>query len=162
MRKRPAKRLVTVALCVITVVVLGGLQPLFFGVQTFFGINALTILLPLSGVFMVVTGLHLYQTWPRVRVWFKRNPDKAKQRDKLQRMTVVIAFVLILAYDIASAWYYALSVGIASLPLGSIRVWSWVATALLVVHVAQRWRLTVSYFRPAVVSCKIQAARQQH
>ncbi len=59
MRKRPAKRLVTVALCVITVVVLGGLQPLFFGVQTFFGINALTILLPLSGSYFrpaVVSG----------------------------------------------------------------------------------------------------------
>lgn len=54
-RKRSAKRVVTVALFLVTVVMLGGLQPLLFGVQTFFGVNALAILLPLSGVFMVIT-----------------------------------------------------------------------------------------------------------
>lgn len=147
LRKKPAKRLVTVALFLVTVVLLGGLQPLLFGVQTFFGVNALAILLPLSFVFMVITGFHVYQTWPRLRFWFKKNPDKSKQRDKIQRMVVLISFVVILSYDIVLGWYYALSYGVSKMPVESLRIWSWLATGLLAIHVAQRWRLTFSYFK---------------
>lgn len=148
MRKRSAKRAVTIALVVVTIAQLGGIQPMFFSVQTVAGINILAFLLPLSFVFMVLAGLHLYQTWPLARAWLKRSQDKAKQRDKVQRMVVLISFVLILGSDIAFAWYYALKDGIAGMPMESIRIWSWVATGLLMVHVWQRWRLTLSYFKP--------------
>jgi hypothetical protein len=147
-RKRPAKRVVTIALVVVTLVQLSGLQLLFLGVHTFAGINALAFLLPLSSVFMVLVGLHLYQTWPLARAWLKKSKDKAKQRDKAQRMLVLLAFVLILGSDMVVAWYYAVKYGIAGMPMESIRLWSWVATGFLVVHVWQRWRLTLSYFRP--------------
>ncbi len=147
LRKRPAKRLVTVTLFLVTVVLLGGLQPLLFGVQTFFGVNALAILLPLSFVFMVIAGFHIYQTWPRLRFWFKKSPDTSKQRDKIKRMVVLISFVVVLTYDIVLGWYYALSYGVAEMPVESLRPWSWLATGLLAIHVAQRWRLTFSYFK---------------
>jgi len=139
---------VTIALIAITIIVLGGIQPMFFGVKTYFGVNLLAIMLPLSGVFMVITGLHLYQNWPLLRLWFKQSASPKKLRDKRQRMVVLIAFVLILGSDIASAWYYALRYGLDGMPMAQIRIWSWVATALLVVHVWQRWRLTASYFQP--------------
>jgi hypothetical protein len=91
--------------------------------------------------------LHLYQTWPLVRVWFKKSNDKEKKRDRLQRIPTLVAFVVVMSYDVASAWYYALEYGIDAMPMESIRLCSWVATGLLAVHVWQRWRLTFSYFR---------------
>ncbi len=147
MRKRAAKRIVTIALFLVTFILLASMQPVFFGVQTYFGINPLIILLPISFVCIVLICLHLYQNWPLLLFWFKRNPDKKKQRDRIQRMAVLIAFVLVLGYDISSAWYYALSVGIDGAPMGTIRLWSWVATGLLAIHVWQRWRLTFFYFK---------------
>jgi len=136
-----------VALFLVTVVLLGGLQPLLFGVRTFFGINALAILLPLSGVFMVIAGFHIYQTWSRLRFWFKKSPDKAKQRDKILRVVVLLSFVVVLSYDIALGWYYALSYGVSRMPVEHLGIWSWIATGLLAIHVAQRWRLTCSCFK---------------
>lgn len=147
MRTRFWKRVVTIAIVVMTVVMLGGIQPMFFGVKTYFGVNLLAIMLPLSFVFMVVTGLHLYQNWPLLRLWFKKGSAPKKRWDKRQRMVVLISFVAILGYDIASAWYHALKDGLDGMPMGQIRIWSWVATAFLFVHVWQRWRLTVSYFK---------------
>lgn len=35
------------------------------------------------------------------------------------------------------------------MPVEALRPWSWLATALLAVHVAQRWRLTFSTFKPS-------------
>lgn len=147
MRRRAAKRAVTIALLVVTFVLLASMQPVFFGVQSYFGINPLLILLPMSFVCIVLMCLHLYQNWQLFLTWFRKSSDKAKQRDKIQRMAVLIAFMVILAYDISTAWYYALTVGIAGAPVGMIRAWSWVATALLAVHIWQRWRLTFSYFK---------------
>ena len=147
MRTRAWKRAVTIALIVITIVVVGGIQPMFFGVRTYFGVNLLAIMLPLSFVFMVIAGLHLYQTWPLLRLWFKKSGNPKKRRDKRKRMVVLISFVVIIGCDIASAWYYALRYGLDGMPMAQIRLWSWVATGFLVVHVWQRWRLTVSYFK---------------
>jgi len=139
MRKRAAKRIVTIALFVVTFVLLASMQPVFFGVKTYFGINPLLILLPISFCCIVLICLHLYQNWSLLVSWFKKSPDKKKQRDKMQRMAILIAFMLILGYDISSAWYYALKVGITGAPIETIRLWSWVATGLLAVHVWQRW-----------------------
>jgi hypothetical protein len=147
MRKRPAKRAVTIALFVVTFILLASMQPVFFGLQSYFGVNPLLILLSISFVCIVLMCLHVYQNWPLFLAWFKRSPDKSKQREKILRMAVLMAFVVVLAYDISTAWYYALSVGIAGAPIGMIRAWSWVATALLAVHIWQRWRLTFSYFK---------------
>lgn len=147
MRTSSWKRVVTVTMFVVAVVMIGALQPMFFGVRTYFGLNPLTFLLPTSAVFIILMSLHLYQTWPLVRVWFKKSTDNEKKRDRLQRIAVLVAFVVVMSYDIASAWYYALNYGIYGMPMESIRLWSWVATGLLAVHVWQRWRLTFSYFR---------------
>ncbi len=147
MRKRAAKRAITIALFVAIFVLLAAMEPVFFGVRSYFGTNPLLILLPLSFICIVLMCLHLYQNWPLFLAWFKKSPDKKKQRDKIQRMAVLIAFILVLSYDISSAWYYALTVGIAGSPIGTIRLWSWVSTALLAIHVWQRWRLTFSYFK---------------
>ena len=38
-------------------------------------------------------------------------------------------------------------VGIAGAPMGTVRLWSWVATGLLTIHIWQRWRLTFFYFK---------------
>lgn len=62
-------------------------------------------------------------------------------------MVVLISFVVILTYDIAIGWYYALSYGVSNMPVEKLRIWSWLATGLLAIHVAQRWRLTFSYFK---------------
>jgi len=132
---------------VVAVIMIGGLQPMFFGEREYFGENPLTFLLPTSAVFIVLMSFHLYQTWPLVRLWFKKSKNKEKRRDQLQRIPVVVAFVVIMSYDISSAWYYAVKYGIEAMPMESIRLWSWIATGLLAVHVWQRWRLTFSYFR---------------
>ena len=147
MRTKAWKRRVTIALVIATIIMLGGMQPMFFGVKTFFDINVLTFLLPMSGVFITIACLHLYQTWPLLKLWFKKSLDSKKKWDKRKRMVVLISFIAILSYDIAYAWYYAVKYGIDGMPMETIRVWSWVATGLLVVHVYQRWRLTVSYFK---------------
>jgi hypothetical protein len=148
MRKKATKRVITIAMFLVTFILLAGMQPVFFGAQTYFGINPLLILLPISFLCIVLICLHLYQNWQLLLFWFKKSPDKKKQRDKIQRMAVLIAFIIILGYDISSAWYYALTVGIAESPIENIRLWSWVATVLLAVHVWQRWKLTFSYFKP--------------
>ena len=43
-RTKAWKRLVTIALVVITIVMIGGIQPMFFHVKTYFGINLLVII----------------------------------------------------------------------------------------------------------------------
>jgi hypothetical protein len=81
--------------------------------------------------------------------WFKKSPDKKKQRDKIQRAVVLMTFMLALVCALAFGWFEA----IKSLregqppPLESMRIFLWVAFGLLAVHVWQRWRLTLSYFR---------------
>jgi hypothetical protein len=80
--------------------------------------------------------------------WFKKSPDRKKQRAKMWRAAVLIVFMLVIAYDLAFAWYETLSKGKEILGiLDYIRIWSWVAWGLLAIHVWQRWRLTFSYFR---------------
>jgi membrane protease YdiL (CAAX protease family) len=148
MRKRGAKRIVTILLVIFNVVLFAIMQPAFFGVRTYFGLDPRLIVMPVSFVTIIIIVLHLYQNWPLLLSWFKKSLDKKKQREKIWRMAVLIAFICILGYDIISAWYQALTGGgMAEVPVESIRVWSWVATALLAIHVWQRWRLTFSYFK---------------
>lgn len=63
-------------------------------------------------------------------------------------MAVLIAFMLVLSYDISSAWYAAVTGEVNEVTIKSIRVWNWVATGLLAIHVWQRWSLTFSYLKP--------------
>jgi membrane protein YdbS with pleckstrin-like domain len=148
-RKKAAKRIVTIALLLLTSIFLAILQPVFFGVKTYFGIDPRLILLPLSFVCIVMICCHLYQNWPLMLAWFKKSPDRKKRRDKLWRMVVLIVFMLVLAYDLAFAWYEALTSEKKEILeiLDYMKIWSWVATGLLAVHVWQRWKLTFSYFK---------------
>lgn len=140
--------MVTIALCIACFVIIAGMQPVFFGVRTYFGIDPRLILLPISSLCIVLICLHLCQNWLLLLAWFKRSPGKKKQREKIQRMAVLIAFMLVLSYDISSAWYAAVTGEVNEVTIKSIRVWNWVATGLLAIHVWQRWSLTFSYLKP--------------
>jgi hypothetical protein len=81
--------------------------------------------------------------------WFKKSPDKKKQRAKRWRALVLIAFILVLGYGISSAWHAALTHKGAEmlLVLRSMQFSTYLSTVFLAIHVWQRWRLTFSYFK---------------
>ncbi len=145
---RTAKRSLTITLFIVAFVEIAGLQPLFFGVRTYFGIDPRLILLPISFVFLVFMFLHLYQNWSLLLSWFRKSPDKKKLRNKMQRMIILMLLVVVLGIDLTIAWSEALTKGMDEISFEAIRAWSWVATLLLAVHVWQRWRITWSYFKP--------------
>ena len=149
MRKSGAKRVVTIIMLIVTVIQLANIQPVFFGVRTYFGLNPVVFILPMSFICIVFYVLHLYQQWPLMLAWFKKSPDKKKQRGKIWRAVVLMIFVLALVCTLATSWFEA----IKSLregqppPLERMRIFMWVAFVFLAIHVWQRWRLTFSYFR---------------
>ena len=143
MRKSRAKRIVTIIMLITTVIQFALIQPVFFGVHLYFGLIPTVFILPMSFICIVFYVLHLYQQWPLMLAWFKKSPDKKKQRDKTQRAVVLMTFMLVLVFALAVGWYEALtSVGGEPPPFETIRIFSWVAYGLLAVHVWQRWRLT--------------------
>jgi hypothetical protein len=149
MRKSRAKRIVIIIMLIVTVIQIALIQPAFFGVHRYFGLIPIVFVLPMSFICIVFYVLHLYQQWPLMLAWFKKSPDKKKQRDKTWRAVVLIAFMLALVCTMSFGWYESLK----SLregqppPLESMRIFMWVAFAFLAIHVWQRWRLTFSYFR---------------
>ena len=149
MRKSRAKRIVTIIMLITTIIQIALIQPTFFGVTSYFGLIPTVFILPMSFICMVFYVLHLYQHWQLMLAWFKKSPDKKKQRAKMWRAVVLIAFMLALVCALAFSWIEV----IKSLregqppPLDSMRIFMWVAFGLLAVHVWQRWRLTLSYFR---------------
>jgi hypothetical protein len=149
MRKSRAKRVVTIMMLIVTVIQVVLMQPAFFGVRTYFGLIPIVFVLPMSFICIVFYVLHLYQQWPLMLAWFKKSPDKKKQRDKTWRAVVLVIFMLALVCTLAFGWFEALK----SLregqppPLESMRIFMWIAFLFLAIHVWQRWRLTFSYFR---------------
>jgi hypothetical protein len=149
MRKSRAKRVVTIIMLIVTVIQIALIQPAFFGVLSYFGLIPAVFIMPMSFICIVFYVLHLYQQWPLMLAWFKKSPDKKKQRDKTWRAVVLIALMLAVVCALAFGW----SEGLKSLgegqppPLESMRIFSWVGFGFLAVHVWQRWRLTFSYFR---------------
>jgi hypothetical protein len=149
MRKGEAKRIVTILMVIFTIIDLAVIEPAFFGVRSYFGLIPPVFIMPVSFIAIVLYVLHVYQNWPLMLAWFKKSPDKKKQRDKTWRAIILIIFILVLVYDLAFAWYEMLtSQGKEILSvLDTMRIWSWVAYGFLAIHVWQRWRLTFSYFR---------------
>ena len=147
MRTKRAKQLVTVILVIWYIFFVAITQPLFFEVHTYFGINALFIVMPVAFVCIILFILHVYQNWALMLHLFKKSPDRTKQRDKMQRLVILIAFMLFLGYDIILGWYEALRFGIYEMHMESLRIWFWVATGLIAFHIWQRWRFTLSYFK---------------
>ena len=149
MRKSGAKRIVTIIMLIVTIIDFAVIQPAFFGVHTYFGFPPPVFIMPISFIGIVFYTLHLYQQWPLMLAWFKKSPDKKKQRDKTWRAVVLMTFILALVCTLAFGWFEALK----SLregqppPLESMRIFMWIAFVFLAVHVWQRWRLTFSYFR---------------
>ena len=148
MRKSGAKRVVTILVLIVTIIQIVQVQPALLGVHSYFGLIPIVFILPISFISIVFYSLHVYQHWPLMLAWFKKSPDKKKQRDKTWRMVVLIAFILVLGYDIASGWYETLTSEAKEIPLESMRIWFWLAFVFLAIHVWQRWRLTLSYFKP--------------
>jgi len=147
MRKSGAKRFVIIMVLILSIIQFINIQPAFLGVRTYFGLIPIVFILPISFISIVFYILHVYQQWPLMLAWFKRSPNKKKQRDKTQRAVVLMTFMLVLVCALAVGWYEALtSVGRIP-PIETMRVLSWVAYGLLAIHVWQRWRLTFSYFR---------------
>ena len=149
MRKGGAKRVVTIMMVISYILVLAALQPAYFGVHIYFGLYPAVIIMPISFISIVFTFLHVYQNWQLMLAWFKKSPDKKKQRDKTRRAAVLIALILAVVCALAFGWYEGLkALGEGKPPpLESMRIFSWVAFTLVVIHVWQRWRLTFSYFR---------------
>jgi hypothetical protein len=149
MRRREAKRIVTILMVIFTIMDLAVTQPAVFGVRTYFGLFPPVFIMPVSAIAIVLYILHLYQHWPLMLAWFKKSPDKNKQRDKTWRAVILIAFILVLMYDISFAWYKILTSEGKEIysVIDTMRIWSWVAYGFLAIHVWQRWRLTFSYFR---------------
>ena len=149
MRKSGAKRIVTIMMVILTILFIGIIQPVYFGVRTYFGLDPRLILLPISFISIVCYILHVYQNWPLMLAWFKKSSDKKKQRAKMWRAVVLIAFILVLGYGISSAWHAALTRKGAEmlLVLRSMQFSTYLSTVFLAIHVWQRWRLTFSYFR---------------
>ena len=148
MRKSRAKRIVTIIMLITTIIQFALIQPAFFGVLSYFGLDPLVFALPMSFICIVFYVLHLYQQWPLMLAWFKKSPDKKKQRDKTQRAVVLMTFMLVLVFALDFGWYEALTnVGGGPPPLETMRIFSWVSFVFLAIHVWQRWRLTLSYFR---------------
>ena len=147
MKRNEAKRKVTITLLISNIILLALMQPVFLGVGEYFGIDPRLIIMPVSFLTIIIIVLHLYQNWSLMLSWFKKSPDRKKQRDKVLRLVVLMAFMIVLGYDISKAWYEALTSESAEISIESMRIWSWVATGLLAVHVWQRWRLVFSYFK---------------
>lgn len=147
MRNSGAKRFVTIMVLILSIIQFINIQPAFFGVHTYFGLSPIVFVLPVSFISMVFYVLHVYQHWPLMLAWFKRSPDKKKQRDKTSRAVVLIVFMLVITYSISSAWYEALTNIEGVPPIETMRIWSWAGYGLLVIHVWQRWRLIFSYFQ---------------
>ena len=149
MRKSRAKRVVTIIIVIFTILIIGIMQPLYFGVHSYFGLNPRFIVLPISFISIVFYILHVYQNWPLVLAWFKKSPDKKKQRAKMWRAVVLIAFILVLGYGISNGWREALTRSGAEmlLVLRSMQLGTYLSTVFLIIHVWQRWRLTFSYFK---------------
>ena len=147
MHTKKAKQAVTIAALISYLILLVSMQPAFFGVVTYFGVNAIFIIMPIAFPCIVLFILHVYQNWALMLHLFKKSADRTKQRERIQRLVVLLAFMLILGYDIVLAWYEALRFGIYEMNMESIRIWSWVSTGLIAIHVWQRWRLTLSYFK---------------
>ena len=149
MRRSGAKRVVTIIIVVLTILIVAIMQPLYFGVRTYFGIDPRLIILPISFISIVFYVLHVYQNWLLMLAWFKKSPDRKKQRDKMWRAVVLIAFILVLGYGISSGWHTALTHTRAEilLVLRSMQFSTYLSTLFIVIHVWQRWRLTFSYFR---------------
>jgi protein-S-isoprenylcysteine O-methyltransferase Ste14 len=148
-RKSRAKRVVTIIMLITTGIQFAIVQPVFFGVYSYFGFHPPVFLLPMSFICIVFYVLHLYQQWPLMLAWFKKSPDKKKQRAKTWRAVVLMIFILALVCALAFSWSKVLN----SLregqppPLESMRIFMWIAFVFLAIHVWQRWRLTFSYFR---------------
>jgi hypothetical protein len=148
-RKSRAKRIVTIIMLITTVIQFALVQPAYFGVFSYFGLTPIVFILPMSFICIVFYVLHLYQQWPLMLAWFKKSPDKKKQRDKTWRAVILMAFMLALVCTISLGWYESMkSLGEGKPPpVESMRIFMWVAFAFLAIHVWQRWRLTFSYFR---------------
>ena len=147
MRKSKAKRVVIIIMLITSLFQFALIQPAFFGVLSYFGLIPPVFILPVSFITIVFIILHVYQNWLLMLAWFKKSPDKKKQRDKTLRATTLIVFMLVFSCGIAFGWYESLTSEGKDVPLETMRIWFWVSYGLLAINVWQRWRLTASYFR---------------
>jgi magnesium-transporting ATPase (P-type) len=133
-------RRITIAVLTIAVAALVvSLQPFFLGQLD---INtARLVSCPIAFIVLCFLILHFLQNWRLLLALFKN-----KKSYRMSRLTVTLAMIAIGITDIASGWLSAVS-GEEHYILFPMWVWSWIFTLLVAIHVYQRRKLFLSYWR---------------
>ena len=133
------KRITVVVLTIAVAALVVSLQPFFLG---YLDINAARLIsLPIAFIVLCFLILHFLQNWRLLVSLFKN-----KKSYRVSRLTVTMLMIVIGAIDIASGWFTAVS-GEERYLLFPMWVWSWIFTLLVAIHVYQRRKLFLSYWR---------------
>jgi len=115
------------------------LQPFFLGKLD---INTARLMsCPIAFIVLCFLILHFLQNWRLLVALFKN-----KKSYRMSKLTVTLAMMAIGITDIASGWVSAVS-GEERYLLFPMWVWSWIFTLLVAIHVYQRRKLFLSYWR---------------
>ncbi len=133
------RRITVVVLTIAVAALVVSLQPFFLG---YLDINAARLIsLPIAFIVLCFLILHFLQNWRLLVALFKN-----KKSYRMSRLTVTLAMMAIGIIDIASGWVSAVS-GEERYLLFPMWVWSWIFTLLVAIHVYQRRKLFLSYWR---------------
>ncbi len=133
------RRITVVVLTISVAALVVSLQPFFLG---YLDINtARLISLPIAFIVLCFLILHFLQNWRLLVSLFKN-----KKSYRVSRLTVTMLMIVIGAIDITSGWVSAVS-GEERYLLFPMWVWSWIFTLLVAIHVYQRRKLFLSYWR---------------
>jgi membrane protease YdiL (CAAX protease family) len=133
------KRITIAVLTIAVAALVVSLQPFFLG---YLDINTARLMsCPIAFIVLCFLILHFLQNWRLLVSLFKN-----KKSYRVSRLTVTMLMIVIRITDIASGWVSAVS-GEERYLLFPMWVWSWIFTLLVAIHVYQRRKLFLSYWR---------------
>jgi hypothetical protein len=133
------RRITIVMLTIAVAALVISLQPFFLGQLD---INtARLVSCPIAFIVLCLLILHFLQNWRLLLALFKN-----KKTHRISRLTVTLAMTVIGITDIASGWFTAVS-GEEHYLLFPMWIWSWTFTLLVAIHVYQRRRVFLSYWK---------------